>query len=53
MTRFYAYTEQNLTYVGELDAIDIEVAKMLANEIWPEAVKITSLRLTFNRTVAN
>lgn len=52
MTRFYVYAEHSLDYVGELDATDIDTARSLATVIWRQAVKITTLRLTFNRRLA-
>jgi hypothetical protein len=52
MTTYYIYSPQSWEFLGQLQAVDVEAAELLATQIWTKPIKVLDFRLKLNRKLA-
>ena len=52
MNTYYIYSPENWELLGQIQAVDADVAALLANHVWPKALKVLDFRLKLNRSLA-
>ena len=52
MNTYYIYSPENWQLLGQIQAIDADVAALLANHLWDRTLKVMDFRLKLNQTLA-